>query len=174
MNLTFKKKGLTHEPIKYWELKDGNYIIIYQGSRGGNPELDFIVKYKSSKSRLRAPSHTHWIVDMIMKCESSPDRVNQFIKEWIDIYEVATPFKTQDERKNYNFVYNEYFTENYWDMDNTGIFSVEFLSAILELFVKCEKQTEGAFMFKNLLNLVKQYSEGTKDFYQVISYSKRV
>jgi hypothetical protein len=29
-------------------------------------------------------------------------------------------------------------------------------------------------MFKNLLNLMKEYCDGTKDFYQVISYSKRV
>jgi len=59
-------------------------------------------------------------------------------------------------------------------MDNLGAFSVEFLSCMLELFTKCEKQTEGAFMFKNLLTLVKDYCEGKKDYYQIISYSKRV
>lgn len=174
MNLNFKKKGLIHEPIRYWELTDGNYLIIYQGSRGDCPDLDFIVKYKNTKTRLRAPSHTHWIVDLLLKSESSPDRVSQFIKEWIKIYEIAEPFKTQEERNNYELVYNEFFVENYWDLDNLGNFSVEFLSALLELFTKCEKQTKGAFMFKNLLILIKEYCEGTKDFYQVVSYSKRV
>jgi hypothetical protein len=29
-------------------------------------------------------------------------------------------------------------------------------------------------MFKGLLNLVKEYCEGTKDFYQIVGYSKRV
>jgi hypothetical protein len=59
-------------------------------------------------------------------------------------------------------------------LDNTGAFSIEFLSGLMELFIKCEKQTKNAFMFKNLLNLMKGYCDGTKDFYQVISYSKRV
>ena len=67
MNLTFKKNGVIHEPINHWELTDGNYLVMYQGSRGMNPELDFIIKYKTHKSRLRAPSHTQWIVDLIVK-----------------------------------------------------------------------------------------------------------
>jgi hypothetical protein len=68
----------------------------------------------------------------------------------------------------------DYFTTKYFDLDNLGFFSVEFLSGMIELFIKCEKQTEGAFMFKGLLNLVKEFSEGKKDFYQIVSYSKRV
>ena len=51
---------------------------------------------------------------------------------------------------------------------------MEFLSTLIELFIKCEKQNPNAFMFKNLLTLVKDFSEGKKDFYQVVSYSKRV
>jgi hypothetical protein len=174
MNLSFKKNGIAHEPIKHWELSDGNYLVIYQGSRGDYPDLDFIVKYKSEKTRLRAPSHTHWIVDLLLKSESSPDRVCQFIKEWIEIYDVAEPFQSTEERKNYELIYNQYFLENYWDLENIGSFSVEFLSGMIELFIKCEKRTENAFMFKTLLNLIKDYCEGKKDFYQVISYSKRV
>jgi hypothetical protein len=174
MNLSFKKNGITHEPIKHWELSDGNYLVIYQGSRGDYPDLDFIVKYKSEKTRLRAPSHTHWIVDLLLKSESSPDRVCQFIKEWIEIYDVAEPFQSTEERKNYELIYNQYFLENYWDLENIGSFSVEFLSGMIELFIKCEKRTENAFMFKTLLNLIKDYCEGKKDFDQVISYSKRV
>lgn len=174
MNLSFKKNGITHEPIKHWELSDGNYLVIYQGSRGDYPDLDFIVKYKSEKTRLRAPSHTHWIVDLLLKSESSPDRVRQFIKEWIEIYDVAEPFQSTEERKNYELIYNQYFLENYWDLENIGSFSVEFLSGMIELFIKCEKRTANAFMFKTLLNLIKDYCEGKKDFYQVISYSKRV
>jgi hypothetical protein len=45
---------------------------------------------------------------------------------------------------------------------------------LVELFSKCEKQSTGAFMFKNLLQLVKEYCDGKKDFYQIIGYSKRV
>lgn len=152
MNFDFKKNGKLHTPIKFWNLSDGNGLAIYQGSRGQNPELDFIVKYKSLKSRLRAPSHTHWIVDLLIKSEYNKEVVKRFMDEWIEVYDRATPFKTTEERKNYDFIYNEYFTEKYDELENTGAFSVEFISAIIELFIKCEKQTTGAFMFKNLLD----------------------
>jgi len=42
------------------------------------------------------------------------------------------------------------------------------------LFSLCEKQSTGAFMFRGLLALVKEYCEGKKDFYQIVGYSKRV
>jgi hypothetical protein len=174
MKLTFKKNGVINTPIKHWELTDGNYLIIYQGSRGQNPDLDFIVKYKTHKSRLRAPSHTHWIVDLIVKTEHNPETVKNFVTEWLEIYEIMKPFESVEQRNNYELFYNDYFTTKYFDLDNLGFFSVEFLSGMIELFIKCEKQTEGAFMFKGLLNLVKEFSEGKKDFYQIVSYSKRV
>ena len=172
--LNYNRKGVTYSPIKHWRTDSVTNIAIYQGSRGTRPELDFIVKYKEEGKRLRTPSHTHWIVDLLLKSESSPDRVCQFIKEWIEIYDVAEPFQSTEERKNYELIYNQYFLENYWDLENIGSFSVEFLSGMIELFIKCEKRTENAFMFKTLLNLIKEYCEGKKDFYQVISYSKRV
>jgi hypothetical protein len=174
MNLNFKKNGVINTPIKFWELIDGNYIIIYQGNRGGNPDLDFIVKYKSPNKRLRAPSHTHWIVDLLIKSEYNKLQVLEYVKEWIEIYEKTNPFQTKEERNEYRFIYNEYFCEKYFDLENLGAFSVEFLSGLIELFIKCEKQTENAFMFKNLLTLIKEYCEDKKDFYQVVSYSKRV
>ena len=174
MNLTFTKNGVKHTPIKTWELSDGNYISIYQGSRGHNPELDYIVKYKTEKTRLRAPSHTHWIVDLLLKCEYNPEGVNQFVTEWLGIYEVTPPFQSVEDRDNYMLLYKDYMCETHDGLDNLGVFSVEFLSTLIELFIKCEKQTPDAFMFKNLLVLVKDYCEGKKDFYQVISYSKRV
>jgi hypothetical protein len=174
MKLTFKRKGVEHHPLNHWELSDGNTVVIYQGTRGANPDLDFIIKYKSYKSKLRAPSHTHWIVDLIMKTEHYPSLVTDYLNEWIEIYDIVEPFKTTEERNTYQLYYNNYFTEKYSGLQNLGSFSVEFLSSLIELFIKCEKQSPNAFMFKNLLKLVKEFSEGKKDFYQIVSYSKRV
>jgi len=174
MNLTFTKNGIKHDPINNWTLPDGSLIAIYQGSRGGNPELDFIVKYKKNKSRLRTPSHTHWIVDLIIKSEHAPYEVRSFISEWLELYNLIEPFKTKDEMKGYNFLYYEYFLEKYDTITNVGPLKIEFLCCLLELFIKCEKQTQGAFMFKKLLELVMEYCDGKKDYYQIISYSKRV
>ena len=173
-DLTFKKGGVTHTPLQYWEIDKKYKIAIYQGGRGARPDLDFIVKYKEEGKRLRTPSHTHWIVDLIIKSGHAPDLVSQYISEWLDLYDRIEPFKSQDERKNYEIIYSEYFVDEYLSLDNLGHFSIEFLSSMIELFIKCEKQTPGAYMFKNLLTLVKQFSKGEKDFYQVVSYSKRV
>ena len=172
--LNFRKNGLVHTPINKWELIDGNILVIYQGDRGQNPKLDFIVKYRKPNCRLRTPSHTHWIVDLIIKHGFSPNVVKDFVLDWLNLYDTIEPFKTENERINYELIYNDFFTEKYYDMDNLTEFSVEFLSGIIELFIKCEKQTDNAYMFKNMLKLMMEYCENQKDYYQIISHSKRV
>lgn len=174
MKLYFKKNGVEHQPINFWHLKDGNVICIYQGSRGANPELDYIIKYRSTLTRLRAPSHTHWIVDLILKKEHGSTLVKEYLEEWIELYERIEPFQSIEERKEYKLYYTDYFNTKFSGLDNIGAFSIEFLSSLIELFIKCEKQTPNAFMFKNLMILVKEFAENKKDFYQIISYSKRV
>lgn len=174
MNFNFNKNGKLHEPLKIFEFSDGNFLCMYQGNRGYNPELDFVIKYKTQKTRLRTPSHTHWIVDLILKCEYNPNAVKSYVSEWLEIYDLIQPFDNSEERKFYNLIYNEYFKEKYDELENVGVYSIEFLSALIELFIKCEKQTPEAYMFKNILVLIKQYCNNEKDFYQVISHSKRV
>ncbi len=62
----------------------------------------------------------------------------------------------------------------YNELNSCGYYSISTLTAFIELFSLCEKQTTGAFMFKGLLEMVKEYCEGKKDFYQIVGYSKRV
>ncbi len=173
-NLVFNRKGVTHNPVNYWTLSDGIIVVIYQGSRGARPDLDFVVKYKKEGKRLRAPSHTHWIVDLLIKCQSDSSLVCDYIKEWIDKYEELEPFNSVEQRDNYDLIYNQPHSEKYGELNSYGDFSVEFLSSLIELFIRCEKQTHGAFMFKNLLIMMQDYCLGKKDFYQVIGHSKRV
>ena len=155
-------------------MDDGNIIAIYQGNRGTRPELDFVVKYLAPGKRLRAPSHTHWIVDLLIKAERHKESVKNFIQEWYELYDIIEPFKSNEERKSYKPFYRHYMTGKYFNLCPYGDFGVEFLSILIELFIKCEKQSEGAYMFKNMLGLVKEYCEGKKDFYQIVSHSKRV
>lgn len=175
-NLTYNKKGIKHEPIKYWQLSDGNTIAIYQGSRGANPELDFIVKYLAPGKRLRMPSHTHWIVDLLIKADYNAQAVKMFVDEWSKIYDELPPFKDKEDRDGCKIMFSKDFIndKSFSGIEKHGDFSTEFLSTLIELFIRCEKQTPNAFMFKNLLGLVSDYCEGKKDFYQVISMSKRV
>lgn len=173
--LNFRKKGVLHTPLKVWSLDGGVLVAIYQGERGANPQLDFVLKYLAPNKRLRAISHTHWIVDLIVKSFSNNINVSDFLEEWINFYELIDPFSSVDERNNYELIYKEHFKSNYdIALNHYGTYKIDFLSTIIELFIKCEKQTPNAFMFKNMLTLMNDYCEGKKDFYQIISHSKRV
>ena len=172
--LTFKKEGVENTPIKYWTMRDGTMIAIYQGSRGANPELDFIVKYLSPGKRLRAPSHTHWIVDLLIKSENAKPQVLNFVNDWIENYKIMNPFNSVEERNNYDLKYLQKFETKYSALGLLGEYCSDFLSTLIELLIKCERQSANDFMFKDMLVLVKEYCEGKKDFYQVISHSKRV
>ena len=43
--LCFNKKGVKYTP-QYWTTDKDTKVAIYQGSRGENPDLDFIDKYR--------------------------------------------------------------------------------------------------------------------------------
>ena len=172
--LNFTKNGVKHFPIKYWDTDDITKVSIYQGSRGENPELDFIVKYKEERKRLRAPSHTHWIVDIVVKSEVKKGGLLPFVMDMIEIYDNTTPFVSVDERNQYELKYPYIMAKKHNELQGYGSYSVETLTTFIELFSLCEKQTTGAFMFKNMLNMLKEFCEGKKDFYQLIAYSKRV
>ena len=172
--LIYNRKGVTHNPVNHWKLSDGIIVAIYQGARGERPDLDFVVKYKKEGKRLRAPSHTHWIVDLLIKSQFNPETVCLFIKSWIDKYDTLEPFKSAEERNTYSLIYKEEDNQEFVSLNSYGEFSIEFISVIIELFIRCEKQTTEAFMFKNLLILMRDYCEGKKDFYQVVGHSKRV
>lgn len=172
--LTYNKKGEVHKPLLYWQTDDKTTIAIYQGVRGENPELDFILKYKEEGKRLRTPSHTHWIVDLLVKAEHDKELLLSYINNLILIYENATPFNSVEERNTYELRHNYVMDLRYNELNGRGYYSISTLTAFIELFSICEKQTTGAFMFKGLLEMVKEYCEGKKDFYQIVGYSKRV
>lgn len=172
--LCFNKNGLTYNPLKYWILDNNTKIATYQGSRGDNPDLDFIVKYKEQSKRLRTPSHTHWITDLLVKCEYNKELVGTFVKKVLSLYDRTNPFSSVEERDNYELKFYQEELSEFELLNNHGYYKMDVLVAFIELFTICEKQTKDAYMFKTLLGLVLEYCEGKKDFYQIVSYSKRV
>lgn len=177
-HLTFKKKGVEHKPIKVWKTDFVTEVAIYQGERGQNPELDFVVKYKEEGKRLRTPSHTHWIVDLLVKgSHNSIFKMNyllSFVNDLIKIYDESVKFSSVQERNTYDLKYPEVMGNKHSQLRGHGYYTVETITAFVELFSKCEKQSDDAFMFRGLLTLVKEYCEGKKDFYQIVGLSKRV
>jgi hypothetical protein len=173
-HLQFNKNGVNHSPIKHWKVDNVTEVAIYQGERGERPDLDFIVKYKEEGKRLRTPSHTHWIVDLLVKSEVSKDNLLSFVNDMIKIYDETVPFQSVEERYNYLLKFPTQMVTKHSTLQGHGYYSIQTLTAFIELFSKCEKQSTGAFMFRGLLSLVKEYCEGQKDFYQIVGYSKRV
>ena len=173
-HLSFKKKGILHAPIKSWKFDEVTEVAIYQGERGERPDLDFIVKYKEEGKRLRTPSHTHWIVDLLVKAEVNKPVLLNYINDMIQMYDETTPFKSVQERNDYDLQYPVMMALKYSALQGHGYYSIKTLTSFIELFSKCEKQSTGAFMFRGLLTLVKEYCEGKKDFYQIVGFSKRV
>jgi hypothetical protein len=172
--LCFNKKGVNYTPLQYWTTDKDTKVAIYQGSRGENPDLDFIVKYKEKGKRLRTPSHTHWIVDLLVKAEYNKNLLSSYVTDLINVYDETTPFTNVEERDTYELTKMNDMEDKYWLLNGHGYYSVKTLTSLVELFSKCEKQSTGAFMFKTLLELVKDYCDGKKDFYQIVGYSKRV
>ena len=172
--LTYNREGESHTPLTFWQTDEKTTIAIYQGVRGENPELDFIVKYKEEGKRLRTPSHTHWIVDFLVKAEHNKELVLSYIENLILIYDNSTPFSTVEERDTYELRHNYVMDLRYNELNGCGYYTISTLTEFIELFSICEKQTTGAFMFRGLLELMKEYCEGKKDFYQIVGYSKRV
>jgi hypothetical protein len=172
--LNYTRKGETYSPIKFWSTDDKTTVAIYQGVRGENPDLDFIVKYKEEGKRLRTPSHTHWIVDLLVKAEYNKELLLSYVNNLIEIYDNNGPFSSVEERNEYELRYINIMNLRYSDLNSHGYYTISTLTSFIELFTLCEKQTTGAFMFRGLLTLVKEYCEGKKDFYQIVGYSKRV
>jgi hypothetical protein len=173
-HLQFNKDGVNHSPIKHWKTDNVTEVAIYQGNRGERPDLDFIVKYKEEGKRLRTPSHTHWIVDLLVKSEVSKENLLLLVNDMIKIYDETKPFKSVDERNKYVLKYPTQMVSKHFILQGHGYYTIQTLTAFIELFSLCEKQSTGAFMFRGLLTLVKEYCEGKKDFYQIVGYSKRV
>ena len=172
--LSFKRKGVDYTPLTFWQIDKRHTIAIYQGGRGARPDLDFIVKHKEEGKRLRTPSHTHWIVDLIVKAQYDKGIVKSYVEDMIEMYDECEPFKNEEERNTYKLQCPTKYWMKHIMIEDRGYYPLQVLTSFIELFSKCEKQTPEAFMFRNLLVLIKEYCEVKKDFYQIVGYSKRV
>ncbi|KKP38394.1 MAG: hypothetical protein UR30_C0019G0009 [Candidatus Peregrinibacteria bacterium GW2011_GWC2_33_13] len=176
--MTYRRNGL-HVPL-YAEKVNGEYIIaLYQGSRGQNPELYFIIKYKQKingqfiKTRPpRQPSHIHWAVDLLIKMHQEPERTEKFLDFLLEMWENTQPLTTLEERNRilgFDYLLNDYEIqiERYNELGRKGEYSIKFLILLLKLLMIQEKTSlNEAYMFKNVLEQLKS-SDTT--IYKVVS-----
>jgi hypothetical protein len=109
-----------------------------------------------------------------VKAEFNKTIVLAYVNDLIAIYDGTIPFTSVEQREQYELKYVTDASEKYDVLNQHGYYSIGTLTTFVELFSLCEKQSTGAFMFRGLLTLVKEYCENKKDFYQIVGYSKRV
>lgn len=62
--------------FKTYQTKDGALIGLFQGNRGARPDIDFVIKIlvPGRTKRLTPPTHTFWVVDLLLKIPQYPIR----------------------------------------------------------------------------------------------------
>lgn len=153
---------------------DNIVIGIFQGNRGDNPHLDIKVRilFDGEENTPILPPHSYWVVDLMLKCEQYSSVVAAIAKFYLDFYESCSPFSTQDERINYQLKTKDYIIKNYGGIVHQNSLSLEYIAIIIELFCLNEKQTQGAYMFKDLLNQILLYSTNKSNYIELLEASK--
>lgn len=80
--------------FKTYVTKDGTLIGLFQGSRGARPDIDFVVKIlvPGVNKIMTPPTHTFWVVDLLLKIPQYRKDVREIVQYYIDFYERTTPF----------------------------------------------------------------------------------
>jgi len=156
--------------FKKYQTKDGTLIGLFQGNRGERPEIDFVVKIliPGYDKKLRPPTHTFWIVDLLLKIPEHKDEVREVVQFYIEYYNRTTPFSSIEERNNYQLETLSEITTRYAYLEQEYTLSLDYVAIIIELFCKNEKRTNGAYMFRDLLLVLRDYIDGNKHYTEVL------
>jgi len=161
------------EAINTYKTKDGIVIGMFQGSRGEYPKIDFIVKIlkPGENERPFPPLHSLWVVDLMLKINDFKKEVNEIIKFYISFYNALEPFKDAKSRVDYKLQTVETITKKYNHIEQAHTLSLEYVTTIIELFCINEKRTTGAYMFKDLLQKLLDYTENKCDYIDLLRAS---
>lgn len=156
--------------FKTYTTNDGTLIGLFQGSRGANPAIDFVVKIlvPGENKVMRPPTHTFWVVDLLLKIPQYRNEVREIVQYYIDFYERTAPFLSVEERNSYQLETVEEITTRYAHIEQPYTLSLDYVAIMIELFCKNEKITPGAYMFRNLLITLRDYIDGTKHYTEVL------
>src|SRR3989344_5510911 len=163
-------KGMPKEAFKTYKTKDGTLIGLFQGNRGVRPDIDFVIKVlvPGVEKVLTPPTHTFWVVDLLLKIPQYRDDVRSIVQYYIDFYELTTPFTSVEERNNYQLETVEEITTRFAHIEQPYTLSLDYVAIVIELFCKNEKINPGAYMFRNLLLTLRDYIDGNKHYTEVL------
>src|SRR3989338_5694450 len=156
--------------FKTYRMKDGALVGLFQGSRGVRPDIDFVIKIliPGTDKKLRPPTHTFWVVDLLLKIPQFRNEVREIVQYYIDYYERTTPFSSIEERNNYQLETVEEITIRYAHLEQSYTLSLDYVAITIELFCKNEKINPGAYMFRDLLLTLRDYINGKKHYTEVL------
>ena len=156
--------------FKTIKTRDGTLIGLFQGERGERPDIDFVIKIliPGADKIMRPPTHTFWVVDLLLKIPQFRNEVRKIVQYYIDYYERTTPFSSIEERNNYQLETVEEITIRYAHLEQSYTLSLDYVAITIELFCKNEKINPGAYMFRDLLLTLRDYINGKKHYTEVL------
>ncbi len=170
--MTFKSRGVQFVPIKVFEINGSFQVAIYKGTLS---EFDILVKYRQKIdgvwSRIRTPKHIHWAVDILIKLNEDKVKTEEFLDFLLNIWHNTYPIKNEMQRTEmlrteFLLQDSQDMIDHYEELSNKGEYSIKFLILLAKLLMIQEKTNmEKAFMFKNLLEALRQKG----DIFSVVS-----
>lgn len=156
--------------FKTYKTKDATLIGLFQGKRGARPDLDFVIKIliPGHDKKLRPPTHTFWVVDLLLKIPEYKKEVREIVEYYIDYYERTSPFSSIQERDGYQLETVREITTRYVRLEQSYTLSLDYVATVVELFCKNEKVTPGAYMFHALLVALRDYIDEKKHYTEVL------
>lgn len=160
-------KGTKAQSFKEIKISDGTVIGVFQGSRGENPDLDILIKYKEQGKNVRTPKHIHWVIDVLIKKEHNRKLTLEFVQYLRDMWERIEPFRNKEEQQECKL--KETSPEKikkFKELDEYGEYSTEFIGHLIELMMIMEKTgLERAYVFKNLMDAILN----EKDIFSIVA-----
>ena len=156
--------------IHTYRLSDGTLVGMFQGSRGTNPALDFIVRIllDGPDEKPEPPSHAYWVADLLMKGQRFSDEIKRIMDYYLDFYDnICTPFSSVLDRATYTPTTVAYISTTYRHVVVPNTLPIDYNATIIELFCYCEKQNTGAYQFRTLLQRIKDYLDGNATYMDV-------
>lgn len=161
------------KPLAEFPVNGTFYVAIYQGSLS---KYDVLIKYRQLEdgkwSHIRTPKHIHWAVDILIKQHLENNATEQMIDSLINLWDnQIQPITSEKERARIldpKKLLNEVNAEasKYIDLAGKGEYSVKFLLLLARLLMIQEKTNyEGAFMFRNLLEQLREH----EDIFKIVS-----
>lgn len=153
--------------FKEFKLENGTVIGVFQGSRGENPDLDIIVKYKEPGKQVRTPKHIHWAIDLLLKRQQNEELTKDFAQYLLNMWNAVEPFRTKEDQSRCELsLSGKEDLSRFIELDDYGEYSVEFIAKVLELIMIQEKTgLSTAFMFRGVLKAI--HDEG--DIFSIVS-----